>query len=211
MISEVQIDVPIEKIISDWDFFDETILKRFSTFRPVGQNIYGIRAREVAATAIVDPRKGKLENIVLSRGGVVKVDRAPLEMVVTVGGTPHRVRHSFGYWHVNDMDELALAIPPLPGETLGRTLVLMQTPTGSEGESFAWYCNECLTLMHEYHYNTGRDGFDGFWRAETAAVEGYNSDVRHRTCPECGHINPLGYCWNVSKDKPENTEARALW
>jgi hypothetical protein len=213
MLTEIRVDHSIEKIIDDWDFFDETILKRFSTFRPVGQNIYGIRARAVGNADVVDPKKGVMEAIVMTPRGVVKVERAPLEMSITAGGVPHRVRHSFGYWHINDMDELAVAIPPLPGEELGRTLLLMQTPTENEGESFAWYCNDpnCNTLLHEYHYNTGHMGFEGFWKAETAAVERYNSDPRNRTCPECGNVNPLAYCWNVAKDKPAQTEARVLW
>ena len=31
------------------------------------------------------------------------------------------------------------------------------------------------------------------------------------TCPECGFVNPLGYCWNSAKDTPEQKEARAIW
>ena len=38
-----------------------------------------------------------------------------------------------------------------------------------------------------------------------------SADRPARTCPECGHQNPMGYCWNTAKDTPEEAEARKLW
>ncbi len=32
--------------MEDWDFFQDKIVGRFSTFKPPGQNIYGIRRRQ---------------------------------------------------------------------------------------------------------------------------------------------------------------------
>jgi hypothetical protein len=130
---------------------------------------------------------------------------------VTTGGTPHRVAHNFGFWHVNDMDELYLPLPSLPGDPLGHMVVIQETPLGNEGESFAWYCEDCLTMLFELHYDTGKFGLQGFWKAEERAVRTYNSDPKHRICPECGHVNPLGYCWNSAKDTAEEREARAIW
>jgi hypothetical protein len=54
-------------------------------------------------------------------------------------------------------------------------------------------------------------GLNGFFKGSENAVRTYNSDVRYRTCPECGHVNPMGYCWNPAKDTAEERAARALW
>jgi hypothetical protein len=212
MFREITIDEPIEKVIEDWDFFQDKIVPKFSTFRTVGQNIYGIRRRAISAEGIVDLRKGNISaSLELGPAGVVPVTHKPMQIHVTTAGTPHRVSHSFGFWHVNDMDEVYLGLPNPEGDPLGHYLVIMQTPTGKEGESFAWYCRECLTLHYELRYATGQFGLQGFWKAEETAVRAYNSDAKNRTCPECGHVNPLGYCWNSAKDTPEQKEARAIW
>ena len=44
LYSDVLIKEPAEKIADDWDFLDEKVIRKFSGFRPVGDNIYGIRA-----------------------------------------------------------------------------------------------------------------------------------------------------------------------
>ena len=79
----------------------------------------------------------------------------------------------------------------------------------NEGESFAWYCEACLTLFDEYHFNHGQLGLSEFWRAEMEAVARHNA--KDRICPECGHANPLAYTWNTVKDTPELTAARLHW
>jgi hypothetical protein len=212
MFREITIDEPLDKIIDDWDFFEDRIVGKFSTFRPLGQNIFGIRRRAVSRTEVIDTRKGNVGGALeLGPTGIKLVPHKPLEVHVTTGGTPHRVRHSFGFWHVNDMDELYLPIPSQAGDPLGHFVVIQETPRGNEGESFVWYCEACLTLLWELHYPTGAEGFQGFWKAEERAVRLYNSELRHRTCPECGHVNPMGYCWNTAKDTEDERAARALW
>ena len=98
----------------------------------------------------------------------------------------------------------------MPGE-LGYFVVVMGHPADNETDAFAWYCEECLTLLYDFVVETGRLGFSGFWKGEVQAVRAYNADPAHRTCPECGHQNPMGYCWNTAKDTPEEAEARKLW
>ena len=206
---EVEVDTSIEKIVNDRDFLEEKIIKKFSGFLEVGQNIYGIRRREVGTT-IIDPKKGKMEIVDLGPDGTHNRAHTANNFHVIVGGTPHHTRHSYGYWHVNDMDELNLKIPGTAGE-LGYSFIIMQKPVGTQGESFAWYCERCLTLMYELRAATGRYGLTEFWRLESEAVRTYNADPKHQLCPECGFKNPLGYHWNQTKDRPEEREARALW
>ena len=211
MYTEVMVDEPIEKIADDWDFLEDKVAAKFSTFREFGQNIYGVRRRMVNRTEVVDLKKGKFSSLLLGPRGIVGTGRNPLHLHITTAGTPHRIPHSLGYWHINDMDELYLPVPGLSDDDLGYFLVIMQTPKGNESESFAWYCQKCVTLLYEVRYRSGELGLKNFWRAEENAVREYNKDAQNRTCPECGEINPLGYVWNTAKDTPEESAARALW
>lgn len=145
----------------------------------------------------------------LGPDGIHELNFTPMRFHVTRAGTPHRVPHSFGYWHINDLDEVYLAIPAPEGDVRGHFIVVMQKPAGKEGESFAWYCEACLTLVHEYRFDHGRLGLNEFWRAETAAVASFNDTLRR--CPECGHVNPLAYTWNTVKDTPALTASRLHW
>src|SRR6185436_3564665 len=119
--------------------------------------------------------------------------------------------HNFGYWHINDMDEVNFAIPAEQDGGLGHTFIIHGTAQGRECDRFAWYCERCVTLMYEFVYETGTQGFNGFWRAEREAVNRYNGDPALRRCPECGHENPVGYCWNPSKDTEAEALSRAQW
>ena len=71
----------------------------------------------------------------------------------------------------------------------------------------------CLgKALQSFHViETGTTGLAGFWKGERQAVNHYNADPRLRTCPECGHVNPLGYCWNKAKDTPAEAQARQAW
>jgi len=211
MFKEVVVDEAIEKIIEDWDFLEDRVASKYSTFREFGQNIYGVRRRMVNRTEVVDLKKGKFSSLLLGPQGVVGTGRNPLHFHITTAGTPRRIPHSLGYWHINDMDELYLPVPGVGADDLGYFLVVMQTPKGNEGESFAWYCQRCVTMLYEVHYRSGELGLKNFWRAEENAVREYNRDVKNRTCPECGEINPLGYVWNTAKDTPDERAARAIW
>jgi hypothetical protein len=209
--SEITIDEPVTKVIDDPDFLEERVIKSFSTFKAVGSNIFGIRRRAIAANEVVDPRKGNISVVhELGPTGISPYHFTSNTFHVLTSGVPHRVPNSFGYWHVNDMEELILKVPGAEGE-LGYSFLIMGRPTGRSGESFAWYCDQCLTLIYEQRVATGRYGLGEFWRMEREAVKTYNADPKLRKCPECGRVNPLGYAWNPSKDTPEEAAARREW
>lgn len=211
MFAIVGVDEPIEKIVDDWDYLDEKIVKKFSMWQVIGGNIMGIRRRQISLQEIVDPRKGRFNSVTMTPDGIISKNHKALKMHITPGGVPHRVEHSFGHWHINDMDELYLPIPAREGETEGHFIVMMQKPTENEGESFAQYCLQCVTMLYEYHFPHGKLGFSEFYRAERASVIEYNSDPAKRRCPECGFDNPLAYSSNPVKDTPEQAEARRIW
>ncbi len=208
-ITTIEIDDSLEKL-GDWDFFDEKVIGKFSGFKAVSGNVLGLRRRIIDRDSVYDEKKGPYGDMLeLGPGGIHPVVVSPMKLHVTHAGTPHRVPHSFGYWHINDLDEVYLAIPAADGEERGYFVVVMQKPAGNEGESFAWYCEKCLTLYNEYRFHHGRLGLNEFWRAEMEAVTKHNAT--DRMCPECGHINPLAYTWNTVKDTPELKAARLHW
>jgi hypothetical protein len=208
-ITTVEIDESIDKL-GDWNFLDEKIIGKFGGFKTASGNILGLRRRIVDRNMIYDEQMGPSgETFELGPNGIQAMRFKPLELHITTAGTPHRVPHGFGYWHINDLDEVYLAIPAPEGETRGHFIIVMQKPAGKEGESFAWYCEECVTLISESHFDHGRLGLNEFWRAEAAAVAGYNETERR--CPECGHVNPLAYSWNPVKDTPAIAAARLHW
>lgn len=210
------INEPIDTVMEDWDFLSEKVVGKFSGFKEVGQQVVGVRHLRPTETGVVDTVSGgQLSEIWLIEPfkGLTKLTEAPkpLDVGVIVGGTPHHAAHYFGYWHINDRDELFIPLPPTGPDTPIDYLLFQQMPEETEGDRFAWYCLECLTLLFERYYPTGASGMNGFWKAERAAVTEYNQDSRHRTCPECGTVNPEGYCWQSRKDTPVERQARTIW
>ena len=212
MFAEIEIKDPVEKVAEDWDLLADNIMPHFSTFRAVGHNIFGLRRRLISALAIDDPKKGNISQYCeLGPRGVEWGEHHPWTMRVTTAGTPHRVLHNFGYWHINDKDELYLPVGGLTADASGYFCIVQGRPTGKETDSFAWYCEKCLTLLYDFVVETGQTGLAGFWKGEQEAVRRYNADAALRTCPECSHVNPLGYCWNKAKDTPAEAQARLHW
>jgi hypothetical protein len=212
--AEVNVTEPIDKLLGDWDLLDERVIKKLTAFKELNDTLIGVRRRLFDNNKIIDPIKGPLpESLELGPKGIASTKHEMLTLTMTVGGTPHRVPNSFGYWHINDADELYLTLPPpAPGEN-AYFLVIMGLPgkSSNEGESWAQYCQICLTMLHERYYKNSAFGLEGHYKANLAAIREYNGDVRLRTCPECGHVNPLAYAWNTVKDTPEEAAARKTW
>lgn len=214
MIPQFNTNEKLERLVDDWDFFEDKVIRHFSTFREHGDNVYGVRSRSISPEGvIVDPRKGRVNNFYqLGPSGPEEVLRRPLTPFVVPSGNPHHIPHDFGYWHVNDMDELYVHIPNAGEGELGYSLVCMGNPGSGERDGFAWYCENCWNLLFMRDYATGDDGLTStIWKVERAAVEEYNSDPRNQYCGDCGHVNPLGYTWNPTKDTPEAAAARKAW
>ncbi len=213
MFAQIEIKDPIEKVVEDWDYLNEKVLKHYSTFKVAGHNIFGLRRRFISyANGMNDPKKGNISRFFeLGPKGVSEGTNDPLNLRITTAGTPHRVAHNFGYWHINDKDELYIPIPSASDDEMGHYVVVMGLPKGCETDSFAWYCEECGTLLYDHVIETGQTGLAGFWKGEREAVNRYNLSPHLRHCPECNHVNPHGYCWNKAKDTPEEAAARLHW
>ncbi len=185
------------------DMTDEHDVKKFLGFTPVGENLVGIRRRPLKLM--------QEDSLEIGPRGIVRPPRAPLGLYVIFGGTPHHTQHLFGYWHINDVDELYITAGSGSPEEDATRILLMRYPRPGERDMFAWYCQQCVTLLYCFVYQTGRDGFEGFWRAEREAVKLFNGDPKLRICPNCSWQHPLGYGFMSHKDTPEEAAARAGW
>jgi len=220
MYANVYVDEPLDKIVDDWDFLAEKVLPKFMGFRPVGHGVYGMRQLIPEAPQTVEQQQQNGTGPILAvrnrrhfeigPKGVVTVKRTPLVAHVTLAGTPHHTEFVYGYWHINDMDEIAIDIPPGPDRP-GYVILMQGHPKGNEGDRIAWYCEQCTELVYMSELVTGNLGFKDFFHWERVAVRAYNSDAKLRTCWNCGHINPLGYLAFATQDTPEERESRLKW
>jgi hypothetical protein len=216
MYTNIYVDEPIEKVAEDWDFMNDKIIQKLQGFQMIGDNVYGIREIAQQTTASVGTTKGAMvlvkgrKNFEIGPAGIVEVPRRPYTAHITMAGTPHHTQFLFGYWHINDKDEIIIPLPGVNGD-LDHIAIIMGRPTGDETDRAAWYCEKCTSLLYMNEYVTGSAGFRGFWRWEQAAVAAYNADIRKRTCDNCGHVNPLGYTAFHNHDTPETREARSQW
>ena len=212
LYQDIALTTPLEDTLPQWNLLADDAIRQFFGFKGTGDNIIGIRNIERATVAQLGEKTVPValpairKNYEIGPQGVIEVPRIPYSAHVTRAGTPHRTQHVFGYWHINDKDEIIIPLPP-DGDRPGRVLIIMGMPAGTETDRFAWYCDKCLTLL----FMRESTNFDKFWAAELAAVRDYNADPEHQICPTCGHHNPLAYSGMQQADRPEEREARFLW
>ena len=218
MYADVYVDEPLEKIVDDWDFLAEKVLPKFMGFRPVGDNVYGIRQIVPEAPKTIGENRGTgpvlavphRRHFEIGPKGMMTIKRTPLVAHVTLAGTPHHTEFVYGYWHINDMDEISIDVPPT-AEQPGYVILIQGHPKGNDADRIAWYCEDCTSLVYLSELVSGNLGFKDFWNWERAAVRAYNGDPKTRTCWNCGHVNPLGYGAFVQNDTPEERESRLKW
>jgi hypothetical protein len=191
------------KMHASVDLTDEREIKKFLGFTPVGENLVGVRRR---ATKLMEE-----DALEIGPGGIVAPRRDPFGMYVIYGGTPHHTCNLFGYWHINDVDEVYITVGGSSPEAEATRLILMRWPKPGERDMFAWYCKECVTLLYCHVHETGTHGFETFWPAENEAVRTFNTDPKLRRCRNCGTEHPLGYRFMAHKNSPEEEAARQVW
>ena len=185
------------------DFTDPKSVKKYIGFTPMGENLVGIRQRST--------QQMEDDTLELGPNGIQQVKKDRLGAYVIFGGTPHHTRGIFGYWHINDVDEIYITMGGEQPEDPATRLLIMRYPRPGERDMFAWYCEQCLALMHCAVQETGRLGFETFWRAESEAVREFNASPTLRLCRNCGWQHPLGYRFMANKNTPEEEAARQNW
>ncbi|MBV9325286.1 MAG: hypothetical protein JO352_16060 [Chloroflexi bacterium] len=185
------------------DLTDEREVKKFIGFTQVGENLIGVRRR---ATRLMEE-----DALEIGPGGIVTPRRDPFGLYIIYGGTPHHTCNLFGYWHINDVDEVYITVGGKNPDDEATRLILMRYPKSGERDMFAWYCRECVALLHCFVHETGSLGFETFWKAESEAVRIFNSDATLRRCKNCGAEHPLGYRFMANKNSVEEEAARRIW
>jgi hypothetical protein len=106
-------------------------------------------------------------------------------------GTPYRVTHLMGYWHISDADLLWFQIPRTE---MTYYLALAGGRTNLPGNHvIAWYCGECA---HEiYRQDLARVGHTGRFLSQVATpmVTAFNAEAARRRCSACGWEHPPAY------------------
>jgi hypothetical protein len=188
------------------DFAANDAQLRYRSFTPVGSMLIGLRFRGGAGTdKKLEQRQGRQLKII--EGRVEAVPRS--NMMFTPPLVPHRTEHNYGFWHVNDEQELGINISL--GEEKRVTVLIEGFPEKGRHDRFAWYCSRCVTPLFVRACETHRVGLGGFYQVQQEAVREFNADEALRTCNNCGDVHPLAYSAFDWADTPEQRAARAIW
>ncbi len=180
---------------------DEMLLRGFL---PVtDQHLWGLRYYDLTAGAVA------FQNFHMGPAGPVEVRASFTEIQIRPPLVPHHVTGLFGYWHINEQEEII--IPAMLPNNRAVVILIEGLPSAGRHDVFAWYCRRCHSLLHERKVDIGRVGIPGFWKAEQDAVTEFNGDERLRNCRQCGAAHPLAYTYFECHDTPEMAEARKLW
>jgi hypothetical protein len=192
-VEQFQRDRPDVKGFIDFDLLSEEVARRFSAFEYVGKDhIMGIRMLGSKG------RPNIMYGLQRGRPEVLDIVRPGKAFGYVPAGVPHHLTQDYGWWHVNDTEELYL---PIPTQANQIAFVILESVYPDRHDRFQWYCLNCYRFLHERRVNTGRVGIEGYWEAEAAAVKEFNEDVRLRTCKGCGAVHPLAYSfWDPSKE-----------
>jgi hypothetical protein len=128
-------------------------------------------------------------------------------MMFTPPLVPHRSEHIYGFWHINDEQELAMNLTL--SETRRVTVLIEGFPKRGRRDRFAWFCTTCLNPLYMREVETGRVGLPGFYAVEEDAFQVFNHDESLRTCKRCGTVHPHAYSIFSWNDSEQQKAARA--
>jgi hypothetical protein len=184
------------------DLLSDDAPLRYRSFFPVGEMLIGLRFHDNDPSRM-GMRTGNTLKIIDGRIAV----EPRRHMMFTPPLVPHRSEHIYGFWHINDEQELAMNLTL--SETRRVTVLIEGFPKRGRRDRFAWFCTSCLNPLFMREVETGRVGLPGFYAVEEDAFETFNNDVTLRTCRICGTVHPHAYSifnWN---DTEEQKAARA--
>ena len=76
-------------------------------------------------------------------------------------GASHHLTQDYGWWHVNDADEIYIPVPLTTGVL---AFVILEATFADRWDKFQWYCLNCYTFLHERkvpHWPSGDGGLLG--------------------------------------------------
>ena len=191
--AQFQADQPKLANWVDFNLLGDEAARQFSAFETLGKDhLMGIRMLNGAGrpNVMYGLRTGKPE--------VMDIVQPGKAIGYVPAGASHHLTQDYGWWHVNDADEIYIPVPLTNGVL---AFVILESTFVDRWDKFQWYCLNCFTFLHERKVNTGRVGMEGYWEAEAAAVSGFNADLERRTCPNCKTLHPEAYSfWQPGKE-----------
>jgi hypothetical protein len=182
---------------------DESKL-RYRSFYPCGDMLIGLRYHE--------PNPGRQgfkvgRTLKIIDKKIVAEPRCDVQFTPPL--VPHHSEHVYGFWHINDQQEMAMSLK-LDNER--RLTVLVEGfPARGRLDRFAWFCLKCLNPLYMTQVETAKVGLGGYYAVQEDAFAVFNSDEKVRTCAECGAIHPKAYSIFPWKDTPDEKLARDEW
>jgi hypothetical protein len=176
---------------------------RYASFAPVGDMLIGVRVRNL--TQAGDRPRGRSLKII---DGKIQ-DEPRANVTFTPAFVPHHPEYNYGFWHINDGQEMALNFRL--SEKKAVTVLVEGFANRGRRDRFAWFCLNCVNPLYMREVETGRLGLPGFYGVEDDAINTFNGDKKLRTCRECGTVHPLAYSIFEWNDTPELRQARMSW
>lgn len=186
------------------DLMTEESKLRYRSFYPCGDMLIGLRYAE--------PKPGQKSfkpgrSLKIMNGKIVSEPR--LDVQFTPPLVPHHAEHVYGFWHINDQQEMVMNLKLEDDRRL--TVLIEGFPERGRIDRFAWFCLECLNPLYMVEVETAKVGLGGYYAVQEDAFELFNNDESVRTCSECGVVHPVAYSIFPWNDNEAEREARALW
>jgi len=177
----------------DFDLLGNGAARQFSAFDRLGKDhLMGIRMLGGAG------RPNVMYGLRHGHPEVMDIVQPGKAFGFVPAGAAHHLTQDYGWWHVNDTEEIYIPVPLVNGAL---AFVILEATFADRWDKFQWYCLSCYTFLHQRKVNTGRVGMAGYWEAEAAAVTEFNEDLERRTCRNCGAVHPLAYSfWQPGKE-----------
>ena len=186
------------------DLMTEESKLRYRSFYPCGDMLIGLRYAEPqpGAKSFKPGRSLKIMD-----GKIVSEPRTDVQFTPPL--VPHHAEHVYGFWHINDQQEMVMNLKLDDERRL--TVLIEGYPERGRIDRFAWFCLECVNPLYMVEVETAKVGLAGYYAVQEDGFDVFNSDESVRTCSECGAVHPVAYSIFPWNDGEAEREARNLW
>jgi hypothetical protein len=186
------------------DLLSEESKLRYRSFYPCGDMLIGLRYHEPNP----DQKGFKPgRSLKIINGKIVSEPRKDVQFTPPL--VPHHAEHVYGFWHINDQQEMVMNLKL--ADNRGLTVLIEGFPERGRIDRFAWFCLECLNPLYMVQAETARVGLAGYYAIQEDGFVVFNGDEKVRTCSKCGTVHPPAYSIFPWNDNEEERAARNLW
>lgn len=186
------------------DLTSEEAKLRYRSFYPCGDLLIGLRYAEPNPDKI-GFKHGRTLKII--EGKIVAEPRSDVQFTQPL--VPHHSEHIYGFWHINDQQEMVMNLKLDDNRRL--TVLIEGFPERGRKDRFAWFCLECLNPLYMVEVETGKVGLGGYYAVQEDGFAVFNGDNAVRICSECGAEHPVAYSIFPWADNEDEKVARLAW